>query len=95
MKRHQEESMRVLYDSWQKSGSGKKAFALEHGLNPSTFYYWVKKFDGSTTPPVSKAFTEIEMDQTCKATAILHYPTGERIEWYGSPDSVHYLKSLL
>ena len=45
MKRYTEESKRDLYDSWQGSGLGKKAFAIEAGISPSTFYYWVKKFD--------------------------------------------------
>jgi hypothetical protein len=47
MKRYTEVSMRPHYESWQQLSLGKRAFAIESKISPSSFYYWVKKFDRS------------------------------------------------
>ncbi|MEM6816996.1 MAG: hypothetical protein AAF600_21830, partial [Bacteroidota bacterium] len=64
MTRHSESSMRLLYEDWHSSGLSKKLFALEQGVSPSTFYYWVAKFERvpSSTVKPAKGFKQIALD---------------------------------
>ena len=99
MKKYTEESMRELYACWRKSDLGKKAFATEAGISPSTFYYWVKKFDhGGEGSSPKRGFRPIIVDDVVPVpavTATVRYPSGVSIEWHGGPDTIHLLKTLL
>ena len=98
MKRHSESSMRSLYREWQSSGLGKKSFAIEQSVSPSTFYYWIKKFEKSTKESTAKrGFYPIDLGDIVSepVTATVRYPSGVVIEWRGKADTIHLLKTLL
>jgi len=96
MNRHSEEEMREHYEAWQASGLGKKVYAMQQRLSPSTFYYWIKKFEEGVPAKRLKGFQAIQIDKPItSAVAIVRYPSGVSIEWHGHPDTVHLLKSLL
>jgi len=96
MNRHNEAEMREHYEAWQASGLGKKVYAKREGLSPSTFYYWIKKFDEAVLAEPAKGFQSIQIDKPMtSAIAIVRYPSGVSIEWHGHPEMIHHLKSLL
>ncbi|MEM9446856.1 MAG: hypothetical protein AAGA18_16060 [Verrucomicrobiota bacterium] len=99
MRRHNESSMRFLHEAWQSSGLSKKLFAIEQGLSPSTFYYWVTKFEKLTasSSKTSGEFEQIKLDGTVSSsvTATIRYPLGVVLEWHGGSDTIDDLKSLL
>jgi hypothetical protein len=98
MKRHKESSMLRLYNSWETSGLGKKSFAIQEKISPSTFYYWVAKFEGRAKElPVMKGFHPIVLEDVVSlpATATIRYPSGVSIEWHGGADSILILKTLI
>lgn len=91
--------MRLLYEEWQSSGLSKKLFALAQGVSPSTFYYWVKKFENlaaSSTKP-AQGFEQIGLGgaEDPAVIATVRYPSGAVLEWHGSADTVQLLKALL
>lgn len=90
--------MRLLYEQWQSSDLSKKFFAKEHGISPSTFYYWFSKFEKvpSSVKPV-KGFKEIALDlpRVDPVTATVRYPSGVVLEWHGGSDTIDDLKALL
>ena len=84
--------MHSYYQSWEVSGMSIKGFAKHHGIPASTFYYWCKKFSdqsatvdddlvGFTPLPVSSAGNGVSSDHP---TAIVRFPTGVSLEWYGN-----------
>ncbi|MFT7036532.1 MAG: hypothetical protein ACJA2S_005064 [Cyclobacteriaceae bacterium] len=98
MKRHKESLMRLLYNSWETSGLGKKSFAIQEKISPSTFYYWVAKFEGRAKElPVMKGFHPIVLEDVVSlpVTATIRYPSGVSIEWHGGADSIPILKTLI
>lgn len=34
---------------WQQSGLSRRAYAVQHGINEATFYYWVEKNNEATS----------------------------------------------
>jgi hypothetical protein len=99
MKRYTEASMRPHYESWQQSSLGKRAFAIESKISPSSFYYWVKKFDRSgKKSSTKKGFQPILVKDVVpmpSVTATVRYPSGVSIEWHGGSDTIHLLKTLI
>jgi len=103
MKRHDQEQMLSLYDQWQASGKSKIDFAINHGIRPTTFYYWARKFEraGSGLAP---GFRRISIEETSFTTgelmASIHYPSGIRVDLYTSiqgcmgSSSIELLKKL-
>lgn len=86
MKRHDHEQMLSLYDQWQASGESKTEFAVNHGIRPTTFYYWARKFEQSGS---GSGFRRISLDEAFpehrdEPLATIHYPTGVRLELYTS-----------
>lgn len=96
MKRHNEEDTRGLCEAWKTSGLSQKVFSKNHGIRPSTFYYWLRKLDNSFVPSHGKGFQSIAIDSSLpSAIAVIRYPSGVSVEWHGSADTIHLLKSLL
>lgn len=99
MKRHDEDQMHSLYQQWLDSGQSKTRFAHTHGIIPTVFYYWVKKFQRhSPGPIISTGFRQISLDQSParpvnQPLARICYPSGVCVELYQMPD-VALLNSL-
>ncbi len=99
MKRHNEDQMHRLYQQWLDSGQSKTRFAHAQGINPTIFYYWVKKFQGQQgEPSFSPGFHQVDLDQGSikpvnQPLARICYPSGVCIELYQMPDAA-LLKSL-
>lgn len=91
--------MRTLYANWQESGLGKKAFAEQGKISPSTFYYWAKKFEkAKSKASTKKGFEPILLESVVShptAIAIVRYPSGVSLEWHGAPETIALLKTLL
>lgn len=103
MKRHDHQQMRSLYEQWQASGESKTVFATRNGVRPTTFYYWVQKFKKSflaASPSVpGSGFRPITIEGAAivnqgQAMAVIHYPSGARLELY-SPVEAQFLKTLV
>ncbi len=62
MKRYDHDQMLGLYEQWQISGKSKPAFAEDHGIRPSTFYYWTRKFERSKSEEAC-GFDQITVDE--------------------------------
>ncbi|MEQ9303625.1 MAG: helix-turn-helix domain-containing protein [Marinoscillum sp.] len=103
MKRHTQDQMHSLCEQWQASGESKTVFALRHGIRPTTFYYWVKKFEQGSSLPTS-GFQQVSMAEPTvhnqgELLAAIQYPSGIRLELYSSFQSldksyVELLKTL-
>lgn len=76
--------MFVLIGEWEVSGLNKKAFCLNHGIAPSKFFYWIKKWKSnkSQTPD---GFLDITPGKTDSfhAQYRLKYPNGVQLEVSG------------
>lgn len=88
MKKHDHEQMLSLYDQWQASGKSKTDFAVSHGIRPTTFYYWTRKFEQAKTDSAS-GFRRISIEETPRNNqgelmAAIQYPSGTRLELYSS-----------
>ena len=96
MKKHTYAEMRSHYETWLVSGLDKKVYAAQQNLKTSTFYYWIRKIEAKDQP-ILKGFQQIESSDTphTSATAVVRYPSGISIEWHGSADTIHLLKSLI
>ena len=73
-----------LIQEWEVSGLSKKAFCRNHGIAPSKFFYWIKKWKNSKlqTP---EGFLEITPNKTdaFHAQYRLKYPNGVQLEVSG------------
>lgn len=103
MKRHDQEQMLSLYDQWQTSGKSKTNFAISHGIRPTTFYYWTRKFEQAESGSAS-GFRRISIEEASFATgnpiAAIHYPSGTCLELYApvqdmSSSGIELIKKLL
>ena len=87
--------MHRYYKSWEVSGKSIKGFAKDHGIPSSTFYYWCKKFSDKegTVDDNHAGFASLAIEMpdnivtTDQPTAIVRFPTGVSVEWYGSNTS--------
>lgn len=94
--------MRELYDQWQTQGISKQAFCNQNGMGYHKFNYWVKKFRRknvvAAAPP--RGFSQIPVqqldviEQNQQALAAITFPSGARIELFGSLD-VSFIKNLI
>ena len=88
MKRHDHEQMLSLYQQWQASGKSKTEFAEVHGIRPTTFYYWTRKFAQAESAS-SPGFQPITIagplyKNPGELMAAVQYPSGVRLELYSS-----------
>lgn len=87
--------MRELYDQWQTQGISKQAFCNRNGMGYHKFNYWVKKFRGkhATTMSATRGFSQISvpqpelLGQDQQTLAAITFPSGVRIELFGSLDA--------
>lgn len=103
MKRHDQEQMRILYNQWKESGESQTAFANRNGIRPTTFYYWTSKLGKAVSKPSNDrpiGFRPIAIEDVAfenhgpGATAVIHYPSGARLELH-TPLEAHFLKTLV
>ncbi len=95
--------MRELYDQWQTQGISKQAFCNRNGIGYHKFNYWVKKFRGKNVPTMSpsRGFSQISVPQPeliaqdQQAMAAITFPSGARIELFGSLDASFIRKLIL
>jgi transposase-like protein len=92
MKRHDKEEMQQHYRAWLASGKSKAVFASEQGLLPTTFHYWIKKFEReeSVSPPAG--FSRIHVRGSIppvgeQVAARIHYPSGMAVDLLGPLDA--------
>ena len=87
--------MQELYDQWQTQGISKQAFCNRNGMGYHKFNYWVKKFRGkhAATMSATRGFSQISvpqpelLGQDQQALAAITFPSGVRIELFGSLDA--------
>ena len=94
--------MRELYEQWRAQGISKQAFCNQNGMGYHKFNYWVKKFrpkDLSSAVP-TRGFSQIPVaqpdviEQNQHALAAIIFPSGARIELFGSLDA-SFIKKLI
>lgn len=99
MKSQTSDQMRSYYQKWLKSSISKRSFAKEHKIVVSTFYYWVNKFESALDRSSDSEAGFVRLDSATSdlplIQAVLHFPSGVRLEWHGRADSIHLLKTLL
>jgi hypothetical protein len=100
--KNETEKMRDLYDQWQTQGISKQAFCNRNGMGYHKFNYWVKKFRRTNSASVVSAggFSQIPVqqpdliEQNQQALAAITFPSGARIELFGSLDA-SFIKKLI
>jgi hypothetical protein len=100
--KNETERMRDLYDQWQMQGISKQAFCNQNGMGYHKFNYWVKKFHGKNVVPMTptRGFSQISVpqpeviEQNQHALAAITFPSGARIELFGSLDA-SFIKKLI
>ena len=101
--KNETEKMRDLYDQWQTQGISKQAFCNQNGMGYHKFNYWVKKFRSKnvTTTSPTRGFSQISvpepevLGQDQHALAAITFPSGARIELFGSLDATFIRKLIL
>jgi hypothetical protein len=101
--KNETEKMRKLYDQWQTQGISKQAFCKKNGIGYHKFNYWVKKFGtkNSTAMVPARGFSQIPVEvpdaieQSYHALAAITFPSGARIELFGSLDALLIRKLVL
>lgn len=99
MKQQDSKKMHSLYKEWLGSGSSRANFAKGHGIAPNTFNYWIKKFGDAPLVKKVSNFNQLSIQapllvNSTHPTAVIHYPSGTKIELYGHPE-VSFLKELV
>jgi hypothetical protein len=100
--KNETEKMRELYDQWQTQGISKQAFCNQNGMGYHKFNYWVKKFRHKNVAPAvpTRGFNLIPVqkqdviEQNQQALAAITFPSGARIELFGSLDA-SFIKKLI
>lgn len=77
-------SMFELIKEWEISGLSKKTFCRNHGIAPSKFFYWLKKWK-NTKEEVPDGFVAITPGKAdaFHAQYRLKYPNGVQLEVSG------------
>jgi len=110
MRQKKQAKMYSLVEEWQGSQQTKQAFCKAHQLNPTTFHYWIQKYNkyilseeqnltAQTTPFIPLSIREssrgIEEDKKYQHTDIeLNYPNGVQLRLTGLV-SIPYLSALI
>jgi len=86
MRRTDKKVIERLIKEWQASGESKSGFAARKGISRNTFYYWTKKNQHSRSKQEpTKGFQSITIAEHnipshVQPTAVIHYPSGARLE---------------
>lgn len=88
-----------LLQEWQGSAESKANFAARHGISLSTFYNWTRNLQGNTTARHAfPGFRAIPIERhvvvPSRPVAVIHYPSGIRLEFHELPDPM-VVKALL
>lgn len=100
MRRTDKKVIERLIKEWQASGESKSGFAASKGISPNTFYYWTKKHQPFRLKQEPKnGFQPIIIDEPSilghgHPTAVIHYPSGTRLEFHTPLDGT-LLKFLI
>lgn len=102
MKRHDQEKMRILYQEWKESGKRQSDFATGKGIRADTFYYWTSKFRKESSSAVVEqsvgfspiAIADSRIESESHPTAVIHYPSGARLEIH-APLEAQFIKTLI
>jgi transposase-like protein len=99
MKQQDRKKMQSLYEQWLESGKSRAGFAKSHGIAANTFNYWINKFQGRPLAKKAGNFNRLSLStpilvNTSNPTAIIHFPSGAKIELYNQPE-VSFLKELV
>lgn len=89
-KQEKQSMMSTVVQDWKASGLNQKAYARNHHLNPSSFRYWILKFQESSAsePPF------IQLNNLLSASIHIRYPHGVELT-LPMQVPVEYLKVLL
>jgi len=89
--RHTKEEINSLVELWRQSGKNKTEFCRERKINYSSFIGWttLKK----THHKKSASFIPIELNDSQKLFAEIHFKNGSRVCFY-QPIGADYLQSL-
>lgn len=95
--------MRELYNQWQTQGISKQAFCNRNSMGYHKFNYWVKKIRGKNVATISPpgGFSQISVPQPellgrdQQALTAITFPSGARIELFGSLDGSFVRKLVL
>jgi transposase-like protein len=88
-----------LLQEWQGSTERKADFAARHGIGLHTFYNWTRKLQGSSLARNARAgFRAIPIEEhivvASRPVAVIHYPSGIRLEFHELPDPM-VVKALI
>jgi len=88
-----------LLREWQGSTESKADFAARYGIGLHTFYNWTRNLQGSSLARHAKAgFRAIPIEGhvvvSSRPVAVIHYPSGVRLEFHELPDPM-VVKALL
>jgi transposase-like protein len=57
-----ERKWRIKFDEYKESGKSIKGWCKENGIVPTTFRYWIKRFESSEEfPPAKSQFAKITL----------------------------------
>jgi hypothetical protein len=99
MKTHDKIRKEQLLQEWQISSESKSGFATRHGIGHSTFYHWTRnlKRQSSINQPI-KGFQAITIEEDtstpARPVAVIHYPSGVKLELHELPDP-RFVKALV
>jgi transposase-like protein len=89
--RYTAEQVKTAISDWQSSGLSKKAFCLQRGICPQTFYNWLKRIDAVG----SSGFTEVTLPSPDQSRGFeIVFPSGARMIVQGEP-SPSWLREVL
>lgn len=81
MEKHKNKSldtMRPLFKEWESSGQTKAEFCDQHGIAPSVFYYWYKRYKSENT---SGGFIPIKVKNAPAGEHLeIQYPNGVKLK---------------
>ena len=99
MKQFDKNRKAQLLEEWQNSSETKSGFATRHGIGRSTLYNWTKKIkrQSSVNYPL-KGFQAITIEEEAsipvRPVAVIHYPSGVKLELHELPDP-RFVKALV
>jgi transposase-like protein len=99
MNTHSKNRKAQLLQEWQASSESKSGFATRHGIGHSTFYHWTRNIKRHSPPSqMPKGFQAIPMEEdpsiVARPAAVIHYPSGVKLELHELPDP-GFVKALV
>lgn len=79
--------MYPLIERWKESGQTQRKFCESHAIKPSTFIYWLKRYEEREVIPAVSSFREITPEQRTLDKIEITYPNGVRLSLPASSSS--------